>query len=199
MDELLSRAHVDCSMPLYDLYVWRSTDAPTIRVSHEADGRMGYAITPCRLVERLGIPVHLPNRIAANSQEQKRISLGLAMDAHASVLSYLWAMRYYGIYPIIRAWPKALNRRQVMPMDGQIVWNSELFRMSYAMAALFLLWEGEASFEKIAREFLTIAPHRRVAVLQKTAAFYLQNPCDSFDRSKGFHFLAERHGLHPIE
>lgn len=193
-----SHSTVDCSMPLCELFVWRTSSAPTVRTSHERSGAVKYFVTPYRVVQQLGITTYL-NYQLAEARAIAEVANGTSMDAHYSVVSYLWALRFYGIDPVILEWPTDSGTRLITKkVDGDKVWNGTAYRPTYALAALIKIGLTNAEFDQLAAEFRRVPERQRVATLRRTAAFYLQNPVDSFDQKNGYHALVGRHGLHPV-
>lgn len=194
-----SHSAVDCGMPLHQVYIWRTSLAPTIRVSHERDKADGYSLTPYRVVQQLGITTYL-NYQLAQTRAIAEVASGTSMDVHYSVVSYLWALRFYGIDPVILEWPTDSGTRLITAKinGSEKVWNGTAYRPTYALAALMKIGHTNAEFDHLAAEFRRIPERQRVAILRRTAAFYLQNPINSFDQKNGYHTLVERHGLHPV-
>ena len=200
LGERPENAIIDCGCPLHSIYVRRSPLSPTLRFAHERTDPDAYSITPYHLARTLGIVV-LGDRdiVASGAASKDLVARELAMDMHYSVISYLWALRYYGIDPVILEWSAGKRfRTNTRKIAGENVWNGPTYRPSYAMIGMALIGSGWTGFQAFGSEFRTIPEARRIPALRTTAAFYLQNPVDSFSQTNGFHALVERHGLHPV-
>mgnify|MGYP001614012990 CR=1 FL=1 len=189
-----SHKHVACTCPLYELYVWRDALAPTVRRSYSKDAAQSFALTPYRLAEQLGIKVYKSDQNPSICQILEIVE-GQATDVHYSVVSYLWALRYYGIDPVIMSWPRPLRPGQVATIGGlKNVWCSADYRPSYAMIALMRIASSDTEWQSLREQFLALRPESRVPTLKCMAAWYLQNPSDSFG-TNGFHQLTTDFGI----
>jgi hypothetical protein len=185
--------HVACTCPLHEIYVRRETFSPTVRISHTKDSPVGYSLTPYHLAEQLGIKIYTLENLTISQTAE--VAFERAMDVHYSVVSYLWALRYYGIDPIILAWPRPLAPGQVATIDGfENVWCSATYRPSYAMIALMRIASSDTEWLRLRGEFLALKPEQRVPTLKRLAAWYLQNPSDAFGPN-GFHNLTMDFGI----
>lgn len=100
-------------------------------------------------------------------------------------------MEYYGFMTYIAKWPK---ERSWPKRDGVLTpygyrFGAHAYRPEYAFVALlsFMGW-NEPKVVGFVRDMLALPRRKRLAALQKTAAYYLQDPVDANSKT-GFHSL----------
>ncbi|GEM_PF-3013676 len=169
---------------LYEVVVERASTSPTVTLrSVLRKGVLGEAesVTPFHMMWRLGIQAFNPDNPRATGK----------FNAHFSVHSYLWAMEYYGLMAYVAKWP----RTQRWPKrDGVLTpygyrWGGTAYRPEYAFVALlsFIGWREDVVESFVAR-MLAQPAYVRLALLRRTAAWYLQNQENAYARN-GFHSL----------